>query len=184
VRGRAARPGIRAPASSGLTLVELVIVLAILSVALSVFSRTLVSSARLEPLNREAVIAAEAARGMLEELRSVPYEEIFVRYNDDPADDPAGPATAPGSRFAVEGLEPLDGEQTVGRVLFPVIDGQLREDAQDEMLAMPRDLDGDGQVDSLDHRSDALLVPVCVRVEWQLGKSARQLEMHAVFADQ
>jgi hypothetical protein len=42
----------------------------------------------------------------------------------------------------------------------------LREDAVDAELGMPRDLDGDGTVDTDDHAGDYLVLPVRVRVTW------------------
>jgi hypothetical protein len=48
-----------------------------------------------------------------------------------------------------------------------VIAGALREDYVDAALEMPHDLNGDGAIDSLDHRGDYRILPVTVTVEWQ-----------------
>jgi prepilin-type N-terminal cleavage/methylation domain-containing protein len=166
-----------------MTLIELMVVLAILTIALSMFSRTLVSSARLDPLNRETVIAGEGARSQLEAMRNNMFREIFALYNDDPGDDPDGAGTAPGSRFAVDGLEPLAGRDYVGTVSFPVIDGALREDLEDDPLGMPRDLNADGEIDSGAHTDDYALIPVRIRIEWQGRGGERQLDMYTMFVD-
>jgi type II secretory pathway pseudopilin PulG len=166
-----------------MTLMELMVVLAILTVALSMFSRTLVSSSRLDPLNREMVTAGEGARSQLEAMRNHRFEELYALYNDDPADDPDGPGTAPGSGFPVDDLQPLPGREFVGRVIFPELDGTLREDAQIPSLNMPRDLNGDGEVDAADHSGDYVLIPVQVRIEWSGVGGQRNLDIYTLFAD-
>lgn len=106
---------------SGFGLAEVAVVLAILVVAASLFSRMLVATTGVREVNRENGLAAEAARVALERMRNVPFEEVFARYNPDPDDDPEGPGTAPGNRFAVPDLEALptapDGLQ--GEIVLP-----------------------------------------------------------------
>jgi hypothetical protein len=41
---------------------------------------------------------------------------------------------------------------------------------------MPRDLDGDGVVDALNHATNYVLLPVRVRVAWRGVSGARQLD--------
>jgi hypothetical protein len=166
-----------------MTLMEMMVVLTILTVALSVFSRTLVSSSRLDPINRETVIAAEGARSMMEEIRNNRFADIFALYNADPADDPGGAGTAPGIRFTVANLEPLVGEVFVGTILLPEIGGELREDFANGLLGMPRDLNGDGEVDTEDHAEDAVAIPIGVRLDWNGAVGPRSLEMYTLFGD-
>lgn len=168
---------------AGLTLIELMVVLAILTVALSMFSRTLVTSSQLDPLNRETVIAGEAARSKLEEIRNNRFDEIYALFNDDPADDPDGAGTGPGSEFLVDFLEPVAGRNFVGKVSFPEVNGVLREDVQDSMLGMPRDLNADGAVDADSRTGDYVVLPVRVRIEWDGVGGTRHLEMYTLFAD-
>ena len=163
---------------------ELMVVLTILTVALSLFSRTLVLSSRLDPVNRETVLAAEGARSMLETIRNNHFAEIASVYNEDPADDPDGAGTAQGRRFAVVNLEPQPGQTFVGTVLMPFNEaGELREDHVDEMLGMPRDLNGDGVIDSENHIDDFIVLPIGVRLEWNGAIGDRTLEMYSLFAD-
>lgn len=167
-----------------MTLMELMVVLTILTVALSLFSRTLVMSSRLDPVNRETVIAAEGARSMLETIRACPFDELARTFNDDPADDPDGPGTALGARFAVDRLAPAAGQLLVGRVVMPLDEeGRLREDLPNEMLGTPRDLDGDGVIDSADHIDDAIVIPVGVILEWDGAIGERKLEMYTLYAE-
>jgi prepilin-type N-terminal cleavage/methylation domain-containing protein len=115
----------RAPSNkrSGVTLLELIVVMAVMTVAVSMFTSMVVHTARQRGLNRENAIASNAARTMLEWMRNEDFHEIFARFNADPNDDPAGPGTAPGSTFDVPGLTPLadDLDQLVGEIHMPVI---------------------------------------------------------------
>jgi hypothetical protein len=54
----------------------------------------------------------------------------------------------------------------VGQFEFPMVDGRLAEDVDDEMLGCPRDLNADNLVDAADHRDDWVILPVRVRLEW------------------
>jgi prepilin-type N-terminal cleavage/methylation domain-containing protein len=174
----------RAPrARRGFSLVEVVLVLAILSVSASMYAQTVASSRRLDPIGLENAIAAEAARIAIERLRAQPVEDLLALYDADPANDPGGPGTAPGPFFEVAGLAPLADGGPVGRYEFPLVDGELREDAVDDLLGLPRDLDGDGAVDGQDHRDDWLLLPFRVRIVWtpQGGAgSTREFEIYSM----
>lgn len=180
-RSSAAR---RARARGAFSLLELTVVLAILSVAVMLFLQTMMASSRMDPVSEETRVASEAARVRLEEMRALPYDVIFRSYNEDPADDPLGPGTAPGAWFAVPGLELPASATAVGWVDFPGTGAMLSENVTDAQLGMPRDLDADGVVDGDDHASDAILLPVRVRLEWasKTGRHGkRQLSLHHMF---
>ncbi|MEW6071983.1 MAG: prepilin-type N-terminal cleavage/methylation domain-containing protein [Planctomycetota bacterium] len=200
------RPAAAAGPHRGTTLLELLVVLTIVAVAVGILSRIVVSTSRLRETNREGAVAMEAARTVLEEMRAWPLAEVYARYNADPADDPDGPGTAPGDRFAVDGLTPFDPAAggRAGSVVFPAgaapvssggIGGRsglpggasggtsvaaplvLREDVSLPLLGMPRDLNGDNIVDGEDHSADCLLLPVQVRVEWQGSNCPRSVDL-------
>lgn len=162
----------RLRASAGYSLVEILVVLTILTLAGAMFARALASVHRLDPMVDETSLASEQARIVIESMRNRPFAQVFALYNDDPADDPGGPGTAPGSGFDVPGLVAPPGSATVGRVQFPSPGPALRESADDEGLGMPRDLDGDGQVDGNDHSGDYIILPVRIRLEWSPGPKA------------
>ena len=171
----------------GFSLVELMIVLTIMMVAMSMFAHTMTSAARLDPAASETAIAAEAARTMLERMRKYPFVERFTRYNDDPTDDPDGNGTAPGNHFNVPDLNPPPGSRFVGEITFPSVGTAIREDVTDAALGMPRDLNGDGVVDSSDHTHDCVILPVRVQLTWasQTGKGGtRTFTMYTMFANQ
>lgn len=172
------------PRHGGFSLVEVVLVLAILSVASVIYAQTVASSQKLDPVAQQTGIAAEAARAAIERMRAVPVEELLATFDADPANDPGGAGTAPGSTFAVEGLAPGALGAPVGRIVFPMDGVRIAEDITDEMLGLPRDLNGDGAIDTLDHRDDWVVLPVRIRLEWSPRGgpgTLRSLEIYTMF---
>lgn len=166
-RGRAARP---TRARAGFSLVGVLVTTTIIAVALGSLSGSVLSSFRLNRTNEETAIAFEAARQMADRIQIGAFSGIFEDFNGTPA-----------ANFTVAGLTPSleDGDGIVGEVLFPVSDaGALREDVDDANLGMPRDLDGDGEVDALDHGDDYILLPVTVRLRWRGVTGERVFELH------
>lgn len=174
---------------AGVTLLEAVIALAVMTVAMSLFSGMVASTSSQQMLNHEFPQASEAAREVLERMRNEDFDEVLALYNADPDDDPGGSGTAPGNRFAVDGFEALPGWPAglVGEVHFPLVqvggEWQLREDVEDEALGLPRDLNGDSMIDELDHRGDYLVLPVRVTVDWQARSGPRHIEVFTLFAE-
>jgi len=161
----------------------------ILVVALGGLSSAVVSGRRISRISDEEATAREAAFAQLEALQATDFADRFALFNGDPVDDPGGLGTAPGDDFDVPGLiaQPDDADGLPGRILFPTVDlgggvEQLREDVVDNSLGMPRDLNGDGDVDALDHSADYILLPVTVRVEWKgaAGMSSLDVEVMLV----
>ncbi len=204
-------------------MIEFIIAIGVMVVASGLFLDILLSTSTLRRVNRERAEATEAAWTVLEAMRHEHFLEIFPRFNADPRDDPEGEGTAPGHRFRVEGLSPLEDapDETVGTIVFPelVFDeeesrGQstgrarrrkegpgvqfadvffpgsteeityfLREDYVNNKLGMPRDLNGDNVVDTLDHGADYVLLPVCIRLEWQGSSGPTTFEIYTMFGD-
>jgi hypothetical protein len=160
----------------------------ILLVGVLGFSRSLIGTAREAQKAREADRATQAAREVLEKIDAEAFAEAFRRYNADPNDDPGGPNTAPGASFAVAGLSALPGDPDglPGEVVFPTAagaPGALRENVNNPELGMPRDLNGDGVVDALDHSTDYKLLPVIVRVRWQGSAGPGSVEISTLLAN-
>lgn len=168
-----------------MSLVEVTVMLAITTIALGMYARTMASARTLDPVASESAVAASVMRSKLEELRNHPFHELFALYNEDPNDDPGGVGTAPGAHFDVPGLLPVAVNGTCGTIVFPTKNGALREDVVDEMLLMPRDLNADGTIDALDHSQDCVLLPIRVRVDWIAKNTkgmARHLELYTMYA--
>jgi hypothetical protein len=196
-----------------MTLIEVIITLSILVVASSIFCQMLLAGRRMRQTNRENALAADAARVVVERMHNAPFLNVYRDYNEDPKDDPLGNGTGPGSTFAVEGLEPVDGSPHghVGRIYLPsrsvevqadggagggklgamggggagatVIEWHLREDIEDDSLGLPRDLNGNNIVDEADHSSDYILLPVRIRIEWRSGNATRRFELTTQLCD-
>src|SRR5262249_31132097 len=148
----------------------------------------------------------------LERMRNESFHDIYKNYNEDPADDPGGKGTGPGNLFDVTGLQAVDGAEQgkVGRIVFPSkeIDvvgpggggggklgqmgggggqvtktWQLHEDVDLQTLGMPRDLNGNNVVDSADHSSDYLLLPVEIEIQWKSNTGLRKFTLVTQLGD-
>ena len=200
-------------AESGLTLVEIVVVFTLMTVALAMYASTSISTAKMRSMGRESAKASDAARTVIERMHNVEWRQLYATFNADPADDPGGPGTAPGNRFEVPGLEPVTGAEStfVGEIVFPaeeievqtivelgrldeggnpiapVLETktllQLREDFEDDRLGMPRDLNGDNVIDDLEHAGDYVVLPVRVRVTWAGRLGPQSLELCTMFVE-
>ena len=164
-------------------MVEVMVALLVLTVAVQILSSTVTASISYTRVKRERGAAVVAATNVIEEMHSLPFYDLFATYNGDPDDDPAGPDTAPGAHFDVDGLTPLPGDEFVGRIEFPVEGERLVETVQDRRFGTPRDLNGDLLIDGDDRSGDHLVLPVVVTVEWmsQLGK--RRFEIATMLVD-
>lgn len=114
-------PRSRRVRARGTTLIELMVVMSVMLVAVSIFYQMVISTNRLRVLNHENAVAVEAARAVIEQLRNEDFADVWKLYNPDPSDDPGGAGSAPGHRFEVADLEPLDSalDGCVGEIVFP-----------------------------------------------------------------
>jgi hypothetical protein len=92
-----------------------------------------------------------------------------------------------GNGFDIPGVTPVAGDPDglVGEILFPTLAGApgvLREDLELPALGLPQDLNGDGNLDGLDHSSDYVLLPVQVRVRWNGSAGPGLLEFETLLA--
>lgn len=158
--------------------------MALLAVTLSRVTGALVKVSRIEPLNRDRAFAVEAATRVSELMRSVPFDEVYARFNADPTDDPVT-GSSPGAGFVARGLglRAGDPDGMVGEILFPAIAGELREDVVDVQLGMPRDLNGDGAQDAFDHAADYDVLPVRIHLEWSGPSGDMEFDLVTTLAD-
>lgn len=171
------------------------IALAVTMVAVGIFASTVVTSMRHRVVGRESRLAAEAVQNVLEEIRNEEFREIFALYNAAEDDDPGGVGSAPGHRFAVEGLAPIEGsvDGLIGEIQFPAVDAStlegggagwvMREDFVDDDLGMPRDLNGDSLVDDADHAGDYIVLPLRIRLDWDGVSGHREFEMCVMLSE-
>ncbi|MBI5432104.1 MAG: type II secretion system protein [Planctomycetes bacterium] len=166
----------------GFTLIEVMVCIVILSIAISGFTGSLVASLGMNRVQRETVLARQAAQEMLETMQGRTFGEVFAAFNGSNADDGALVGAAVGCDFAVPGLQAIDGDADglPGEVLFPNGGNGplwLAEDEVDAALGLPADLNGDGAIDNADHAADYRLLPVRVRIEWRSSTGERHLDL-------
>ncbi len=171
-----------------MTLIEVSISVTILVTILMGFCQALMGSSKAARTAREASIATDAARQMMETLRAENFSAVFAANNSSAADDPGG-MTARLAAFDVPGLTPRtdDADGLCGQIIWPELDdggnATLREDTDESRLSMPRDLNGDGVVDNADHSGDYAILPVLVRVEWRGAATNGRVEFKTILSD-
>lgn len=167
-------------AGAGFTLLELMIALVVFTIAIGGISSSLASTSALSRATEERGIALDAALSMMEALRAEVPGEVYVRYNETVLDDPVD-GISPGRFFAVPDLvlRPGDADGFAGEVIFPGDGTQLIEDGlvDDDELGMPRDLNGDGVMDAIDHSTNYTILPVRIRVEWSGVRGFQVIEL-------
>lgn len=161
---------------AGMSVLEVLIAMSALLIALGGFLQSMVTSTRLHQSNVDSTIAVEVLRAKIEELASVPFDEVYRRFNEDGADDPEGANTAPGNEFAVSSLDPslevVDG--VTGQIIFPTLGGVLSETPDNEFEGMVRDVNLNGRTTDADVSADYGVLPVRVRLTWRGAGTARR----------
>lgn len=175
-KGTGSRHGSPRESRGGFSLVDSLVAIVVLVFGVGGLSQAVVTALRLGEANEHGSAALDGMRQLAERMRGEPFDQLFALYNADPADDPGGPGTAPGSAFDVRGLDPVPGDADgrVGAVVLPVAPGPgssllLVEQADLPLLGMPRDLDGENGVDASDHADAYILLPVQLRTTWRDG---------------
>ena len=174
------------PGRAGFSMIEVLLGVLVLVVAVLGTMASITSAAMVGRSTRETTIAHKAAQRMLERMHGMPCSQVVGTFNTQPNDDPGGANTAPGPNFAVPGLDVRDGDPDgfAGEVLLPLgfPDSKIEEDMVDPSFGMPRDLNGDGVVDGVDHAGDYIIMPVRVRVEWTGTSGERAVEIESILA--
>jgi len=144
--------------------------------------RVIVMSVDSTTANWEADLATQAARETIEELQAADFATLHTTYGVPPG------GAVPGNAFDVVGLnaDPADPDGRVGEIVLPVVVAggavQVREDLQLPELGLPRDLNGDGVPDGLDHSADKQIMPVLVRLRWRGASGIARMEFRTLVA--
>ncbi len=172
----------RATRTAGLTLVETTLALMLLATGALTVLGTMVYSLQLDATNRETMAAAQAARRVLEQVRAESIFDVPALYDGDATNDPNGTGSAPGNTFSITLLERTVGGMSVdGQVVLPFdTDGVIRESADIPELGFPRDLNGDGVIDTDDRSADMQALPIIVRVRWDCINGDREVSYRTV----
>jgi prepilin-type N-terminal cleavage/methylation domain-containing protein len=178
--------------SRGFTLVEVMVACAILALGMVGVLAAIAAGDAEDESSRGRSIAIDAARREAEKIASTPFSQVFAAYN----------GASGAAWFSVAGLTPVAGDAQVGEVLFPVVagaPGTLREDTDDAsvwhlrfpmsdprtaLLGMPRDLDGDGVIDSNGKQGSYKVLPVLVTLRWKtMGGVEDSLALRLLLTD-
>lgn len=180
-----ATPG--AHGRTGLSLVEVMVSVMIVTVATYILTSTVMASVMNASYKRERAAAAEALSNMVEEIRARPAAEVFALYNSVSTDDPYGPGTGFGHRFDIPGLDPQLGSKgealPVGEILLPGRGAWLDESLSQPEFGLPRDLDGSMFIEAGDCSDRYILLPLIVRARWNGRLGDRQMEIATVVVD-
>ncbi len=161
----------RRSATRGFALVDVAVSLFIVLATVGGLLGVVFSALKASEANQETARANAAAAEIAESLLQTPFQQVFTTFTS------ATPPVMP-----IPGLEPRrnDPDGQVAEVRFPAVQTaggvELREDVVDEALGMPRDLNGDGAIDSLDHSGDYLILPVHIRLDWEGGGGQRAVQ--------
>ncbi len=149
----------------GFTLIEIMIASAILATGLMALAASVLYAQRLNIVASETHQAVQAARSLVENMRGQDFRNLYIRFNEDPLDDPNGMDTAPGNTFAIDGLAGLGGLDA----------GVITLDLDE--TALETDLNGDGDeidtIENSDVESTYQLLPITVNITWR-GQAGRR----------
>ena len=166
-------------------MLELLVALSVLAVALVGYAKTVGRAMVASRTSREASLANEAARTVIESMRAESLANVFRMYNDYAGDDIGG-IVNPGADFDVAGLEARagDADNLPGEVLFPVTMNagvpELRENLVSTDFDMPKDLTGEGTVDAVNHAGNYTMLPLIVRVRWTVVGGPGEVEFQTI----
>ncbi len=152
-------PARRSCARQGFAITDAVVAMLLMTVAVGGLAGSVAFGLKLHRTNQESAVAEQGARAILAQLRETDFDGIFAQY-----------AAAPD--IEIEGLNPRpdDPDGMVAKLLFPVDEAnplKLAENADLPALGCPRDLDGDGDTDSVGTTDNYIILPVTLRVEWR-----------------
>jgi hypothetical protein len=152
-------PARRSGARQGFAITDAVVAMLLMTVAVGGLAGSVAFGLKLHRTNQESAVAEQGARDLLARLRLETFDDVFATFAANPD-------------WPIEGLNPRpdDPDGMVAKFLFPV-DGadplKLDENADLPALGCPRDLDGDGDTDSVGTTDNYIILPVTLRVEWR-----------------
>jgi hypothetical protein len=159
-------------ALSGLTLLEVTLGMAVLTIGLLALTSTSMATHRLQATDHARQLARDGLAAVVREV------EVAARLLDKSQADWSAQLLA---RFsgdeawrAVEGLDPWEDAPAVIEVRF-CSDETATDDELGVPLGMPRDLDNDGFASRPDVSASARLLPVVARARWSTRAGDREL---------
>ncbi len=165
----------RGHATSGFTLIEVMVTASVLLVGLLAMTSTSVVVNSLRRSASDQQVAQQAMQAIVEDLHASAREADTSAMNwAGEVMDVYGPGGTPGDVFAVQGLDPWVGEAGVATVQL-ITDETTTDGALGVAAGMPRDLNGDGVANSANTQTTAALLPAIVRLRWRGSSGQQQL---------
>ncbi len=160
----------RKMSESGFSVLEAAISMTVLAVALLTLWGSLVYCSRSNLAAEQRKRALLAAQAKIEELKAHPFDTLIADY---------GPGGTVGEEFAVPTLD--DGDGARGRVVFFVDE---TANPAGEALALPLDLNGDGDTDDQDVSGSFLLLPTRVSVRWEGILGEQRVDLRTILREE
>ncbi|MCA8944453.1 MAG: hypothetical protein KDB80_17960 [Planctomycetes bacterium] len=158
----------RTDPEAGISLLEVMVAVAVILLGFLALGQTIVTTHALKRTSEERRTVLSALRVVGEELR-VMAEDAAASDPDTWAQtivDDLTSATRLGTMFSVRGLTPQVGHTTVGEIR--VVTSELTTDADLGVeIGMPRDLDGDGDVNNSNVVSTATMLPMVITLRYR-----------------
>lgn len=168
--------------SAGMSLLETMIAMAVVSIGLLGIVSSIISTLTLTNANHEEALAMNYARRQMSALEALQskanFSTIFANYNHVTTKlDQSTDANQNLSQGVVTVYFPTDSTGT------KLVETPGSFDPNPVLMGVPSsglDLNNDGRIDgaSTDHSGDYKLLPVTVRVTWMSSEGARVLDLH------
>ncbi len=161
--------------SAGFSLLEVMISSGVLVIGLLALTSTSMVAHSLDRSDEARQTASQALRAATERVQA-----LSIRAATDELgwattlSDSLLPGGTPGAVFDVPRLEAWAGEASVGSLTL-ITDETLTDASLGVNLGMPRDLNGDGDASDTDVADNATVLPVIVRVRWDMGEGEREM---------
>jgi prepilin-type N-terminal cleavage/methylation domain-containing protein len=152
---------------SGMTMIEVMMALAVISIAIMGVMSAMSSISVLVDANHDELTALNIARQKLSEIQSTPFSTVFNQF---------GPNQS-ARYFTVSALQ-----QGTGQIIFPVnSSGGLDETVVDPYFGMPMDLNGNGAADTNVSGSYTIL-PIRIYIQWNSTTGMRELKLNTLLS--
>ncbi|MEM8712629.1 MAG: prepilin-type N-terminal cleavage/methylation domain-containing protein [Planctomycetota bacterium] len=162
-------------ASSGFTLIEVMVTASVLLVGLLAMTSTSVVVNSLRKSASDQQQAQQAMQAIVEDLQATARQaDSSVTNWATQIEAVYGPGGTPGDAFPVQGLDPWTGNVNVATVQL-ITDETITDATLGVAAGMPRDLDGDGAASNADTILSAALLPAIVQLQWRGAAGQQQL---------
>lgn len=157
--------------TKGLTLLEVTVALAVMGIGLSALISATMAIDELSLSNQEQLIALNAARQKIAEMKDESFSTLFSQY---------GPGSS-SNTFDLSTLQRGALTNGTGKIVFPVnAAGKLDETVVDTNLGMPQDLNGNGTRTDTDVSGSYTVLPVRIQITWTSRTGSRELSINTM----